>query len=56
MSDQTINEIIKSHIYGYSVNEIADIYAIFPNDVEKIIEKNAKKISEFRKYFSNIGG
>lgn len=50
MSNELIKEIIKSHVYGMSVIEMAQAYGLTEEEISSVLSENADEIAEERKY------
>lgn len=50
MSNELIKEIIKSHVYGMSVIEMAQAYELTEEEISSVLSENADEIAEERKY------
>lgn len=50
MSNELIKEIIKSHVYGMSVVEMAQAYELTEEEISSVLSENADEIAEERKY------
>lgn len=50
MSNELIKEIIKSHVYGMSVVEMAQAYGLTEEEISSVLSENADEIAEERKY------
>lgn len=46
MSEETVQEVIKSCAYGYSVDELAEHYGMEKADAEKFVKDHAAEIEE----------
>lgn len=46
MSEETVQEVIKSCVYGYSVDELAEHYGMEKADAEKFVKDHAADIKE----------
>jgi DNA-directed RNA polymerase specialized sigma24 family protein len=56
MTDQTRKQIIKSIVYGMTVEEISEIYGISVDEVGKIMQDNADDINAEREYRAMLEG
>ena len=56
MSNELIKEIIKSHVYGMSVVEMAQAYGLTEEEISSILSENADEIAEERKYRAMLEG
>lgn len=50
MSNELIKEIIKSHVYGMSVIEMAQAYELTEEEISSVLSENTDEIAEERKY------
>jgi len=50
MSEQELNEILKSYFYGMTAAEIAELYDISTDEAEKLIAENAENIEQIKAY------
>ena len=56
MSNELIKEIIKSHVYGMSVVEMAQAYGLTEEEISSVLSENADEIAEERKYRAMLEG
>ena len=56
MSNELIKEIIKSHVYGMSVVEMAQAYELTEEEISSVLSENADEIAEERKYRAMLEG
>lgn len=54
MSNETIREIIKSHIYGVSDADIAEVNGITTDEVKKVIAENTAIEKEIRDHLKKM--
>lgn len=50
MTNELIKELVKSHVYGMTVTEMADIYGIPEKEITEILTDNAAEIADEREY------
>ena len=57
MTPETKNEIMKSFVYGITIEEMSEIYGISAEEIKALLESNAKEeIAELREYRKMIEG
>ena len=56
LTENTINEIIKSHVYGMSEKEICEIYGVTAEEVKRIICEKHEDIEAEKAYRSKLAG
>ncbi len=56
ITENTINEIIKSHVYGMTEKEICEIYGVSAVDVRNIICEKHEDIEAEKAYRSKLAG
>lgn len=56
MTENTKNEIIKSHIYGMSNEDIASVYGVSEDDVKMLICERHEDVEAERKYRQMLEG
>ena len=56
LTENTINEMIKSHVYGMSDKRIAEIYDVSEEDVQRIICEKHEDIEAEKVYRSKLAG
>ena len=56
MTPETKNEIMKSFVYGMTIEEMSEIYGISAEEIRELFESNAKEIAELREYRKMIEG
>lgn len=56
MTENTKNEIIKSHVYGMSDKEIAELYGISEDDVKMLLCERHDDVEAERRYRQQIEG
>lgn len=56
MTPETKNEIMKSFVYGMTIEEMSEIYGISADEIRKLLEENAEEIAELREYRKMIEG
>lgn len=56
MSNELIKEIIKSHVYGMSVVEMAQAYGLTEEEISSVLSENTDEIAEERKYRAMLEG
>ena len=56
MSNELIKEIIKSHVYGMSVVEMAQAYELTEEEISSVLSENTDEIEEERKYRAMLEG
>ena len=56
MTENTKNEIIKSHIYGMSDKEIAELYGISEDDVKMLLCERYEDVETEKTYRSKLRG
>ena len=56
MTENTKNEIIKSHIYGMSDREIAELYGISEDDVKMLLCERHDDVEAERRYRQQLEG
>lgn len=56
MTENTKNEIIKSHIYGMSNKDISRVYGVPEDDVKMLICEQHEDIEAERKYRQMLEG
>lgn len=56
MSNELIKEIIKSHVYGMSVIEMAQAYELTKEEISSVLSENTDEIAEERKYRAMLEG
>ena len=56
MTENTKNEIIKSHVYGMSDKEIAELYGISKNDVKMLLCERHDDVEAERRYRQQLEG
>lgn len=56
MTENTKNEIIKSHVYGMSDKDIASVYGVSEDDVKMLICERHEDIEAERKYRQMLEG
>ena len=56
MTENTKNEIIKSHVYGMSDKEIAELYGISEGDVKMLLCERHDDIEAEKAYRKRLGG
>lgn len=54
ISENTKNEIIKSHVYGMSYGEIAELYGVPENDVKMFICERHEDVEAEKAYRSKL--
>ena len=55
MSEETVQEVIKSCVYGYSVDELAEHYGMGKADAEKFVKEHASEITETKEHLKQEG-
>lgn len=55
MSEETVQEVIKSCAYGYSVDDLAEHYGIEKADAEKFVKDHAADIEDEKEYLKAGG-
>lgn len=55
MSEETVQEVIKSCAYGYSVDDLVKHYGIKKEDAEKFVKDHAADIEEAKAYLKEGG-
>ena len=55
MTEETIKEIIKSTAYGYTPEDISNMYGISIDESNEIIKTNKSEIEAEKEYLKNIG-
>lgn len=55
MTEQTRQEIFKSHIFGMSNQEIAECYGISKEAVDKLISESTAEIENKKAFMKQIG-
>ena len=56
MTPETKNELMKSFVYGMTIEQLAEIYGISAEEIRELLETNAKEIAELREYRKMIEG
>ena len=56
ITENTINEIIKSHVYGMTNEQIAEVYGIPADEVKMIICAKHDDIEAEKAYRSKLSG
>lgn len=56
MTKEQIKELVKSHVYGMTVTEMADIYGIPEEEITEILTDNAAEIADEREYRDMLDG
>ena len=56
MTENTKNEIIKSHIYGMTDAEIAELYGISEDDVKMLLCERHDDVEAERRYRQQLEG
>lgn len=56
MTENTKNEIIKSHVYGMSDKEIAELYGISEDDVKMLLCERHEDVEAERRYRQQLEG
>lgn len=56
MTENTKNEIIKSHIYGMSNKDIAGVYGVPEDDVKMLLCERHEDVEAERKYRQMLEG
>ena len=56
MTPETKNELMKSFVYGMTIEQLAEIYGICADEIKSFLETNAKEIAELREYRKMIEG
>lgn len=56
MTNETKKEVIKSFIYGMTIDEISDVYGIEASEVKAMLDDNAKEIAEEKAYRAKLEG
>lgn len=56
MTNEQIKELVKSHVYGMTVTEMADIYGIPEKEIADILTDNAAEIVDEREYRDMLDG
>lgn len=56
MTNEMIKELVKSHVYGMTVTEMADIYGIPEKEITDILTDNAAEIADEREYRDMLDG
>ena len=56
MTENTKNEIIKSHVYGMSDKEIAELYGISEDDVKMLLCERHDDVEAERRYRQQLEG
>ena len=56
MTENTKNEIIKSHVYGMSDKDIAELYGISEDDVKMLLCERHEDIEAEKAYRSMLRG
>lgn len=55
MSEETVQEVIKSCACGYSANELAEHYGMEKADAEKFVKDHASEIAETKEHLKQEG-
>ena len=56
MADNVTNEILKSHIFGMSIEDISECYEISVGEIKEIIAENTDEIEELKRYYEAMKG
>lgn len=56
MTENTKNEIIKSHVYGMSSKDIASVYGVPEDDVKMLLCERHEDVEAERKYRQMLVG
>ena len=56
MSEQMKKEILKSFVYGMTIEDMSDIYEISADDLRTILNDNLAEIAELKKYHAELEG
>ena len=56
MTPETKNELMKSFVYGMTIEQLSEIYGISADEIRELLETNAKEIAELREYRKMIEG
>lgn len=56
MTPENKNELMKSFVYGMTIEEMSEIYGISADEIRELLEQNAKEIAELREYRKMIEG
>lgn len=56
MTENTKNEIIKSHVYGMSDSEIAELYGVTESEVKMLLCERHDDVEAERRYRQQLEG
>lgn len=56
MSEQMKKEILKSFVYGMTIEDMSDIYELSADELRTILNDNAAEIAELKKYRAELEG
>jgi hypothetical protein len=51
MTEEKKNEILKAHVFGYSIRAIAENEEVSEEDVQGLIDSSSDRIKELREWY-----